>query len=176
MPVKEEMLNSRHRLWSVCCWWLVYSLTWPESDWLDSGWVGLHTCGAWAIMAPRINQPSTHTLEKEPQPYHHEQHLPVSCVGGPQRKPLRWRVDRTNPATQIFISYFYNCISPHTKQLSRTSTDKWLVLYENVFLSIVNMFILLHLKNTISSSLNFESVLGLYSFFRITFKHFSSTT
>ena len=34
-------------LWSVCCWWLVYSLTWPESDWLDSGWVGLHNCGAW---------------------------------------------------------------------------------------------------------------------------------
>ena len=33
-------------MWSVCCWWLVYSLTWPESDWLDSGWVGLHTCGA----------------------------------------------------------------------------------------------------------------------------------
>ena len=24
-------------------------------------------------------------------------HLPVSCVGGPQRKPLRWRVVRTNP-------------------------------------------------------------------------------
>ena len=29
--------------------------------------MGLHTCGAWAIMAPRINQPSTHTLEEEPQ-------------------------------------------------------------------------------------------------------------
>ena len=26
-------------------------------------------------------------------------HLPVSCVGRPQRKPLRWRVVRTNPAT-----------------------------------------------------------------------------
>ena len=98
-------------MWSVCCWWLVYSLTWPESDWLDSGWVGLHTCGAWAaIMAPRINQPSTHTLEEEPQPWqlYHQlgeyhlpnlqknilyYHLPVSCVRGLQGEPRRWRVE-----------------------------------------------------------------------------------
>ena len=26
-------------------------------------------------------------------------HLPVSCVGGPQGKPRRWRVVRANPAT-----------------------------------------------------------------------------
>ena len=44
----------------VCCWWLVYSLTWPESDWLDSGWVGLHTWGAWAIMAPQ-DKPAINT-------------------------------------------------------------------------------------------------------------------
>ena len=67
-------------------------------------------------MAPRINQPSTHILEEEPlswQLYHQlgeyhlpetpnkhlVLHLPVSCVGGPQEKPLRWRVVRTNPAT-----------------------------------------------------------------------------
>ena len=82
-------------------------------------------------MAPRINQPSTHTLEEEPQPWqlyhqlgenhqpetpnkHLELHLPLSCVGGPQRKPLRWRVVRANPATYgndtgviigTFISY-----------------------------------------------------------------------
>ena len=98
-------------LWSVCCWWLVYSLTWPESDWLDSGWVRLHTCGAWAIMAPRINQPSTHTLEEEPQSwseYHQlgEYHQPVKLQinilyniypcpvsEGPKGKPLQWRVE-----------------------------------------------------------------------------------
>ena len=44
----------------VCCWWLVYSLTWPESDWLDSGWVGLHTWGAWAIIAPQ-DKPAINT-------------------------------------------------------------------------------------------------------------------
>ena len=102
-------------VWSVCCWYLVYSLTWPESDWLDSGWVGLHTWGAWAIMAPRINQLSTHTrggatvtaacnissANTTCSPINIlNYHLPVSCVGGPQGRPLRWRVARSDPATE----------------------------------------------------------------------------
>ena len=82
-------------LWSVCCWWLVYSLTWPESDWLDSGWVGLHTCGAWAIMAPRINQPSTHTLEEEPQSW------PVYHQLGEYNQPAKLQIN--------ILYYIYPC-------------------------------------------------------------------
>ena len=75
------------------------------------GWVGLHTCGAWAIMAPRINQLSPHRHSGEratvmaacticsaatnlPFPINRFlfKYLPVSCVGGPQQKPLMWHV------------------------------------------------------------------------------------
>ena len=44
----------------VCCWWLVYSLTWPESDWLDSLGGAAHLWCMRVIMALRINQLSTH--------------------------------------------------------------------------------------------------------------------
>ena len=102
-----------HTVEVVCCWWLVYSLTWPESDWLDSGWVGLHTCGAWAIMAPQ-DKPAinTHTrggatvmtIYHQLGEYQHPvQHLPVSCVGGAQGKPLRWRVEEQPCHTYIEI-------------------------------------------------------------------------
>ena len=89
-------------MWSVCCWshlaWVRLIRLWV--------WVGLHTGGSWAIMAPRINQLSPHTLEGEPLSWQHvpsarritslinaysTQPQPVSCVGGPQQKPLMWR-------------------------------------------------------------------------------------
>ena len=69
-----------------------------------------YTCGAWRIMAPRINQLSTHALKRETLSWQHvpsarlstsrhfqkmdilNQLQPVSCVRGSQQKPLMWCV------------------------------------------------------------------------------------
>ena len=89
--------------------WFTASLGLSQTDWTVAGW------GMRAIMAPRINQPSTYTLEEEPQPwqlYHQlgEYHLPDLQINilyniypcpvseGP-KESLKWRLVRTNPAT-----------------------------------------------------------------------------
>ena len=89
--------------------WFTASPGLSQTDWTLAGWgctPGVHE-QSWH---PRINQPSTHTLVEEPPswPVYHQlgeyhqpvnsnkhpvQHLPVSCVGGAQGKPLRWRVE-----------------------------------------------------------------------------------
>ena len=86
-------------VWSVCCVdWLVYSLTWPESDWLDSGWVGLHTCGAWE----QSWHPATNTLEEEPLSCLNlpNKHLATNIYPCPVSEgPKERRAVRSNPAT-----------------------------------------------------------------------------
>ena len=64
-----------------------------------------------AIMAPRINQLSQHTLRRESLSWQHvtsapripspintyfNQHRPMSCLVGPQQKQLTWRVVRVH--------------------------------------------------------------------------------
>ena len=59
---------------TVECVWLIAGLQ-PHLAWVRLiglwGWLGLHTCGAWATMAPRMNQLSPHTLRREPLSWQH---------------------------------------------------------------------------------------------------------
>ena len=90
--------------------WFTASPGLSQTDWTLAGWgctPGVHE-QSWH---PRINQPSTHTLEEEPLswPEYHQlgeyqlpensnKHLctniyPCPVSEGPKRKPLRWRVE-----------------------------------------------------------------------------------
>ena len=104
------------RLWSVCGWQLVYSLTWPESDWWDwAGWgctpvvqsnhdtqdkpaVTTHTQERDTVMAARYIC-SANTILPSPINAFFNQYLPMSCLVEPQQKQsvvnsplLHWRV------------------------------------------------------------------------------------
>ena len=67
-----------------------------QTDWTLAGWdkpaINTHTRGGATAMAvvpsARRIPPACKTPNKHPV-----LHLPVSCVGGPQGKPLRWRVE-----------------------------------------------------------------------------------
>ena len=68
MKCSETKSGSTSPLWSVCvCVWRMAgwsSLTWPESVWLEWGWVRLHTC---CILSKprlnRLNQPGREHME-----------------------------------------------------------------------------------------------------------------
>ena len=64
----------------------------------DKPAINTHTRGGATAMAVVPSAQQYHLLSNK----HLKQHLPVSCVGGPQRKPHRWRVVRRNPATMDF--------------------------------------------------------------------------
>ena len=59
---------------TVECVWLIAGLQ-PHLAWVWLirlwGRVRLHSCGAWTIMAPKINQLSTHILRREPLSWQH---------------------------------------------------------------------------------------------------------
>ncbi|KAK0145343.1 hypothetical protein N1851_015764 [Merluccius polli] len=76
---------------------------------------------------PAINTHSRRELRRSWQPvtsarpippaisnkYTLQQHLPVSCVGGPPEKPLRWRVVRSYPATTSFQGILLQALEVH---------------------------------------------------------------
>ena len=83
-------------------------------------------------MAPRINQlsPHTHSGEREPLSWQHvtsalqmhlaisnkcilNQDLLMSCVGGPQQKPLMWLVTESS-ATQNNTYYIFEYVLMHS--------------------------------------------------------------
>ena len=93
----------------MCYWWLLHSLIWPESDWLDSGagwgctpvvheqswhpgWTSYHSHHS----QERATVMATHNICSayyvSPSPMNAFFNATSTCVGGPQQKPLRWRV------------------------------------------------------------------------------------
>ena len=93
-------------MWSVCAvdGWFTASHSLSQTDWTLAGWgctpvvqsnhgtqdkpaINTHTRGGAIGMAEcTISSAISPALNK------HLEHLPMSCVGGPQEKPLRWRV------------------------------------------------------------------------------------
>ena len=69
----QYLAGKKCSMWSVCCWKLVYSLylAWVR---LIRLWVWSGAAHSWcmrAIMAPRMDQLSTHTLGREPLSWQH---------------------------------------------------------------------------------------------------------
>ena len=150
---------SWRRLWRVYveCVLLMDGLQ-PHLAWvrLIGLWLGgaAHLWCMRVIMAPRINQPSTHTLEEEPQPwqlYHQlgEYHQPVKLQinilyyiypcpvsEGPKRSHLGG-VWRTNPATATILNVlwpadFFGLLYLHLTLFTKVTLCCWVFTRSSV--------------------------------------------